>query len=205
MTAVHDPFLRRLGRRLKRLTGQRIPQETLARLYPQQQIGRGSYGGLKLASYPNDADLVMGNYCSVATDATVLLGGEHRLDWVTTFPMSELDPAANIQGHPHTRGRVTIGSDVWIGREAMILSGVTIGHGAVIGARALIRSDVPPYAIYAGNPAKLVRLRFPDDIVQRLLEIAWWDWPEERIARAATYLSSPNIKAFIDAVDRGVI
>ena len=196
----------RLRRRLRRMFGLPNPMETLAGRYPQYAIGRGSYGGLEIAAYPGDANLVMGAFCSVAADVTVLLGGEHRPDWVTTYPFNETcAEARHITGHPHTRGDVVIGNDVWIGRNAMILSGVTIGDGAVIGARALVRSHVPPYGIVAGNPAQLVRKRFPDDIIARLLAIAWWDWPDERIRRALPLLLDSDIAGFLDAAEAGRI
>ena len=197
---------RRVIGRLQRLAGRHPPVCPLAEIYPQYRIGRASYGDLTIAAYPGDADLVMGAYCSVAAKVTVLLGGEHRTDWVTTYPFSAILPEyRDIAGHPRTRGDVVIGNDVWIGREAMILSGVTIGDGAVIGARAVVNRDVPPYGIVAGNPARLVRLRFSEATVARLLEIAWWAWPEERVRRAVPYLLDSRINAFIAAVDSGTI
>lgn len=179
---------------------------TLAQTYPQHDIGRGSYGDLDIPSYLGDARFSMGAFCSVAAHVTVLLGGEHRPDWVTTYPFNEVLPEArHITGHPHSRGDVVIGNDVWIGRGAMILSGVTIGDGAVVGARALVRKDVPPYGIVAGNPAQLVRKRFSDDLVDRLLAVAWWNWPDERIKQAMPLLLSDDITAFLDAAEAGRI
>jgi len=85
------------------------------------------------------------------------------------------------------------------------MSGVTIGDGAVVGARALVARDVPPYTIVGGNPAKPIRPRFPPEIVEKLLDIRWWDWPDERIRKAAGMMQSPDIQAFIDAVESGRI
>ena len=196
----------RFMRRLSRLLGLDPGLETLDQHFPGHAIGRGSYGGLSVPRYPGDAKLVMGAYCSIAEDVTVMLGGEHRIDWVTTYPFNGLWSAGHgIEGHPITRGDVVIGNDVWIAREAMILSGVTIGDGAVIGARAIVRSDVPPYGVVAGNPGKLVKMRFDDATVARLLEIAWWSWPKERIERALPDLLSADISGFIAKVDAGTL
>jgi acetyltransferase-like isoleucine patch superfamily enzyme len=188
----------------RRTIGANLPPDLLAERYPDYEIGRGSYGDLIVVRYPGDARLRMGAYCSVAAEVKVMLGGEHRPDWTTTYPFPARDPRfAAIEGHPRTKGDVVIGNDVWLGREAMILSGVTIGDGAVVGARALVTRDVPPYAIVAGNPAQFVRSRFAPEIVARLLAIRWWDWPEERIARAVPQMLDRDITAFLDAVEAG--
>ncbi|HEX5127349.1 MAG TPA: CatB-related O-acetyltransferase, partial [Rhodocyclaceae bacterium] len=137
----------------------KLTRKTLQQRYPQYSIGRGTYGDdLLVRNWNEGTTLRIGNYCSIAAGVKIYLGGEHRTDWVTTYPFSALWPeAAHIEGHPRSKGDVTIGNDVWIGTEAMILSGVTIGDGAVIGARAVVSRDVPPYAIVAGNPASVVR------------------------------------------------
>lgn len=92
------------------------------------------------------------------------------------------------------KGDIRIGNDVWIGYEAVIFAGVTIGDGAIIGTRALVTKDVPPYTIVGGVPAKPIRKRFDDNTIQRLLEIRWWDWPEEKIARNIQALQSGDIR-----------
>lgn len=188
----------------RRTIGGALPPDLLAERYPEYRIGRGSYGDLVVVRYPGDARLQMGAYCSVAAEVKVMLGGEHRPDWVTTYPFSARDPRfAHIEGHPRTKGDVVIGNDVWLGREAMILSGVNIGDGAVVGARALVTRDVPPYGIVAGAPAQLVRKRFDEATIEKLLAIRWWDWPDDRIERAMPLLLSRDIAAFIAAVDAG--
>lgn len=186
----------------RRLRKQRVVD--LASQYPQYAIGRGSYGDLQVLEFGEGATLRVGAYCSFARGSQVFLGGGHRIDWVTTFPFSALNARfANIEGHPISRGDVSIGNDVWLGREAMVLSGVTIGHGAVIGARALVTRDVPPYAIVAGNPAVLIRHRFDPEIVRRLLAVAWWSWPIERIEAAMPLLLTSDIEAFLSAAEDG--
>jgi acetyltransferase-like isoleucine patch superfamily enzyme len=162
-------------------------------------VGEHSYGPLKVL-FPAAAQLTVGSYCSIAAGVRVFLGGNHRTDWVTTYPFSVSDPAAKgIEGHPTTRGDVVIGHDVWLGRDATILSGVTIGSGAVIGAGALVTRDVPPYAVVGGNPAAILRHRFDEAQIAALLEIAWWHWPAERIAEHLPLLLSPDIDRFIAA------
>jgi chloramphenicol O-acetyltransferase type B len=191
---------------LSRLRGGQRKRPFLADRYPQHRIGRGSYGDLNVVEFGEGTTLTVGNYCSFARGAQVMLGGNHRLDWVTTYPFSAIDRRfSHFTGHPHSKGDVVIGNDVWVAREAMILSGVTIGDGAVIGARAVVSRDVPPYMIVAGNPAVEVRPRFPAPVIERLLALSWWDWPEERIASAMPHLLSNHIEAFLNAAEKSEI
>lgn len=178
----------------------------LGAVYPQYSIGKGSYGDLSVVDFGEGTILTVGKYCSFARGSQVMLGGNHRADWVTTYPFSALDERfRSFRGHPQSKGDVVIGNDVWVAREAMILSGVTIGDGAVIGARAVVSRDVPPYTIVAGNPAVEIRSRFPAETVERLLALRWWDWPDERIAKAMPHLLSDRIEAFLDAAEKGGI
>lgn len=125
--------------------------------------------------------------------------GEHRTDWVTTFPFNVfLNEAKNISGHPKTKGDVSIGSDVWIGMDCTISSGVKIGHGAVVGAGAVVTKNVPPYAIVAGNPAAVVRYRFDESVIEALLKIEWWNWNDDTIKNSVSLLLSSQIGEFID-------
>lgn len=161
--------------------------------------GKFSYGNPKVLSWGEGASLTIGNFCSIARGVTIFLGGEHRVDWISTYPFSILfKEYENIKGHPRTKGNVVIGNDVWIGREARILSGVTIGDGAVIGAYSVVTSSVPPYAIVAGNPQKIIRYRFNKDIIDELLEIKWWDWSIEEIKKAIPNILSTDICHFIN-------
>jgi chloramphenicol O-acetyltransferase type B len=117
---------------------------------------------------------------------------------VTTYPFSVLWPESPaVPGHPQTRGPVVVGSDVWLGFGCTILSGVTIGDGAVVGAGAVVRDDVAPYAIVTGNPATEVRKRFDPQTVTALLEIAWWTWDDDAIARALPTLQAGDVHEFI--------
>lgn len=174
--------------------------------YPRYRFGRGSYGGLRVKSWGEGATLRVGAYCSFAVKVKVFLGGGHRVDWVTTYPFTEFhDKAKGIKGHPATKGDVVIGNDVWVGTEAVIMSGVNIGDGAVVGARAVVTKDIPPYSIAVGNPARVVKQRFSQPVIDRLLEMQWWNWEESRIEKAFPYLLNEDIEAFIAAVDKGDI
>jgi acetyltransferase-like isoleucine patch superfamily enzyme len=168
--------------------------------YSGYRVGEWSYGSPRIISWGEGATFVIGRFCSVAGGVTILLGGEHRVDWVTTYPFNVLfKEAQGIEGHPKTKGDVTIGNDVWIGTDAFILSGVTVGDGAVIAARSVVTKDVPPYSIVAGNPARVVRYRFSQPLVGSLLRIAWWDWPLPKIVEALPLLLSHDVEAFVAA------
>ena len=144
--------------------------------------------------------LEVGAFCSIAGGVQIFLGGEHRLDWVTTYPFNVLWPAGRqFRGHPRSKGDVTIGNDVWIGAEAVILSGVTIADGAVVGARSVVTRDVPAYTLVAGNPARTVRKRFDDETIEALRALRWWQWDDTRIAEMMPYLLNDDPQALIRA------
>jgi acetyltransferase-like isoleucine patch superfamily enzyme len=156
-------------------------------------IGRHSYGIPTVKEFPhNDARLSIGSFCSIAGDVTILLGGNHPTDRVTTFPLrTQLQmPTDGSDGFPSSKGDVVIGHDAWIAQGATILSGVEIGVGAVVAAGSVVTRDVPPYTIVAGVPAAPVRQRFDDEIVAELLAIKWWDWPDAMIEQNVDVLSS---------------
>ena len=123
--------------------------------------------------------------------------GNHTLHSLSTytFPLfgEEWEHKMNVKDSWDNKGNITIGNDVWIGYEAVILSGVTIGDGAIIGTRAVVTKDVPPYAIVGGSPARVLKKRFSDDIIEKLLKIKWWNWPVEKIARSLEYIQSGNL------------
>ena len=151
-----------------------------------RQFERGNV----LYHYPINRDkLVIGKFCSIACGAKFLFtSANHTQKSLSTYPFPiffeewGLD-VRDITDAWDNRGGISIGNDVWIGYEAVILSGVTVGDSAVIGARAVVTRDVPPYTIVGGVPAKPIRRRFSEDTVSALEKIRWWDWPEERIKR----------------------
>jgi acetyltransferase-like isoleucine patch superfamily enzyme len=163
-------------------------------------MGHSSYGEPLVSTVPGDKERVRaGSFVSIGLDVVLLDGGDHRVDWVTTYPLRACLglPGAYEDGHPRSKGDIVIGNDVWIGSRARVLSGVTIGDGAVIGGNTVVAKDVRPYAIVVGNPGREVRRRFSDEQVEALLEIAWWNWPMEKIVERVSELCDPNIDRFI--------
>ena len=165
------------------------------------EIGDYTYGHPKVRAFDRTTKLKIGKFCSIASGVQILLGGNHRPDWITTFPFTAFfdvwPEAKGISGHPSSKGDVIIGNDVWIGTHSTILSGVNIGDGAVIGACSVVTQNVPPYGIVAGNPAKFIKKRFPDEVIKKLLEIAWWNWPEEKIREALPLFLTNNYSAVL--------
>jgi acetyltransferase-like isoleucine patch superfamily enzyme len=171
--------------------------------YPQYDIGRHSYGNLEIRSWKEGSTLKMGAFCSIADGVKIFLGGEHRIDWVTTYPFSvSWDCARDIKGHPRTKGDVIIGNDVWIGADSIIMSGLTIGDGAVIGAGSVVTKNIDPYAIWAGNPATFIKKRFDETIIEELLQLKWWNLDDSKIEQILPLMLNDNIEAFISEVKR---
>lgn len=147
----------------------------------------------------DDVDkLIIGSFCSIGSGASFIMAGNqgHRYDWASSFPFfymkEERAFLASLDAFQRA-GDTVVGNDVWIGSEAMIMPGIRIGHGAVIGSRALVTRDVEPYAIVGGNPAASIKKRFGDEDVSLLLEMNWWDWPIDAIQAAMPLLCSSDI------------
>ncbi|MFC3069542.1 CatB-related O-acetyltransferase [Phenylobacterium soli] len=162
-------------------------------------FGRYTYGfdRVRVMQWGEGAALRVGSFCSLAEEITFILGGNHRTDWISTYPFGHIHQAElgdpQVAGHPATRGDIVIGHDVWLAHGCTIMSGVTIGDGAAVGARAVVSRDVPPYAIVAGNPAEVVRFRFDEEVRELLLALRWWDLPLETIRElTATLCSAPT-------------
>jgi acetyltransferase-like isoleucine patch superfamily enzyme len=165
------------------------------------EVGDYSYGRPNILTWGEGRKVFIGRYCSFAAGVTVFLGGNHRPDWVTTYPFSAITDTwpegAGIEGHPQSNGDVRIENDVWLGTNSTIMSGVTVGNGAVIAACSVVTKNVPPYAIVGGNPARLIRYRFEEETIKRLLEVSWWDWPEARVRSLIPDLLSNDIDGFL--------
>jgi acetyltransferase-like isoleucine patch superfamily enzyme len=149
-----------------------------------------------------DANLIVGNFCSIANTVKIYLGGNHNKDWVTTYPFGHIHQ--NIfnnftgEGHPSTKGNVTIGNDVWIADNVTIMSGVNIGDGAIIANNSHVVKDVEPYSIVGGNPARFINYRFTKEQIEKLLTIKWWYWDDEEINRVTQLLCNKDIDQFIN-------
>lgn len=144
--------------------------------------------------------LIIGKFCMIASNATFIMNGaNHLTDAITSYPFAIFGQDwANAMGNKTypQKGDIVIGNDVWIGYNATILAGVTIGHGAIIAANATVTKDVEPYSIVGGNPAQLIRKRFPDKTIAKLLELAWWDWDLEKITKNVQHLTGNDPLAF---------
>ena len=165
-------------------------------------IGKHTYGTENLRIYyPESAKLYIGNFCSIASNVNIFLGGNHRQDWVTTYPFGHIHQNIfnnfNGQGHPTTKGDIIIGNDVWIAQNVTIMSGVKIGDGAIIANNSHVVKDVEPYSIVGGNPAKFIKYRFTSEQIEKLLEIKWWNWDDEKINKFTPLLCNENIDDFI--------
>ena len=142
--------------------------------------GKKSYGTISLQdSSDSNTKLYIGNYCSIADNVEFLLGGEHNTDTISTYPFKVQN--FGFDREAKSKGDIIIKDDVWIGKNAIIFSGITIGQGAVIAAGAIVTKDVEPYSIVGGVPAKIIRYRFDRDIITKLVEIQWWNWSDEMI------------------------
>ncbi len=157
-----------------------------------------------LYHYPVNHDrLVIGKFCSLACGVRFLFNSaNHSMESLSTYPFPVfyeewgLDPK-NVASAWNNKGDIMIGNDVWIGYEAVIMAGVTIGDGAIIGSRALVTKDVPPYTIVGGIPAKPIKKRFSEQTITSLLELKWWDWSKERIARNLKAIQSGCLEQLI--------
>jgi chloramphenicol O-acetyltransferase type B len=137
--------------------------------------------------------LIIGNYCSVGSGAVFVMAGNqgHRLDWKSTFPFYYQANIFKEAKNPYQKvGNTVICHDVWIGSEAMIMPGITIGTGAVIAARAVVTKNVEPYAVVGGNPAELIKYRFSKNKISQLLKLKWWEWNEEKVKASMDFLCS---------------
>ena len=171
--------------------------------YKKYQIGEYTYGNPEILSWDTSTKLIIGKYCSIAKGVTILLGGNHRTDWLTTYPLSVFfNELSNCKGHPATKGNIEIGNDVWIGYGATILSGVKIGDGSVVAANATIVHDIPAYSIVAGNPAKVIKYRFDVKTIESLQRIKWWDWSHEMVIERGSKLLSNNISSFLEEFNK---
>ncbi len=144
--------------------------------------------------------LVIGKFCAIARGVRFIMNGaNHKLSGISTYPFfifgNGSESTAPKPGELPFKGNTTIGNDVWLGYEALIMPGVKIGNGAIVSARAVVTGDVPAYAVVGGNPARVLKMRFDDATIAALEEIAWWNWPTERISHALPFITGGDVDA----------
>ncbi len=155
-----------------------------------------------LFNYPEFGDkLIIGKFCAIASGTKFIMGpANHRLSSATTYPFNVFGGAWAENTPPHMaqlphKGDTIIGNDVWIGRESVVMPGIKIGDGAIIAAYSVVAKDVPAYAIYGGNPARLIHDRFDEELKALLLRYRWWDLPPEKLVEALPMLCDPDLEA----------
>lgn len=168
---------------------------------PKFQIGEHSYGTINIIGEHLLDELKIGKFCSIGTGVSLMVKGyHHNPEAITTYPLG----AAVVPGWPNIdvprqHQYFRMGNDVWVGQGAMFYNNVTIGDGAIIGTRALVTKDVPPYTIVGGVPAKSIRQRFSDNEIRVLLETKWWDWSKDKIARNVKILYGSDVLSITKA------
>jgi len=175
---------------------------TFIATHPDSTIDAYTYGDFDLHWWGENS-VHIGKFCSIGGNAKLYLGGNHKINNVTSYPFSNahgLDASEiGVDGllTNTSKGNIIVGSDVWFGDNCVIMSGVTIGHGAVIANSAIVTKDVPPYAIVGGNPAKIIKYRFSEEIIKDLLEIQWWNWSFDKLNSMKPYIYNTDINQFI--------
>jgi virginiamycin A acetyltransferase len=173
---------------------------------PYVTVGRYTYydpNDIRFIAYIPGERIIVGKFCSLASGTLICTGAQHATDAVSTWPFDNFvlgreNPTRTYRSSRHT----VLGNDVWTGCRSHIMPGVHVGNGAVVAARAVVFSDVPDYAIVCGNPARVVRYRFSSAVVKRLLRIAWWDWPDEKIRENLEWFYRP-VTEFVEQFDPG--
>jgi acetyltransferase-like isoleucine patch superfamily enzyme len=163
-------------------------------------VGPHTFGTPIIKHFPYDeSKLFVGSYSSLSETAIVMLGGDHGADRVTTYPhrINWKMEGAGHDGCPVPTGDTYIGSDVWLTQRTFVRGGIRIGDGAVIASGAVVTTDVPPFAIVGGNPARVIRYRHTAEQIEALLQIKWWDWPDADVRDAVPLLSGTDVDAFI--------
>ncbi|HDE1582954.1 TPA: Vat family streptogramin A O-acetyltransferase [Klebsiella pneumoniae] len=146
--------------------------------------------------------LIIGKFCAIAKGVQFIMNGaNHKLSGFSTFPFyifgNGWEKSMPQPGDLPFKGDTVIGNDVWIGYKALIMPGVKIGNGAIISSRSVVTSDVPAYAVVGGNPAKVIKKRFPDETIEALENLAWWDWPVDKITQNLNVIMSNDLGALL--------
>ena len=167
------------------------------------KIGKYTYGfeNIQVNDWSEGYHIEIGAFCSIARRCNIYVGGNHHKEWVTTYPFGILHKNIftnqSALALPISNGNVIIENDVWIGDNVTIMSGITIGDGAIIACNSHVTKNVEPYSIVGGNPAKLIKYRFDKNIIESLLKIKWWHWTDEKINENAHLLCSDKLEEFV--------
>lgn len=168
------------------------------------EIGNGTYGKIRAITYNcENSSLKIGNYCSIGFDVVFILGGEHDYKNISTFPFLQVELNESVE--TISKGPVVVGDDVWIGARSTILSGVNIGQGAIVGAGSVVTKDIPPYAIVAGNPARVIKYRFDSQCITKLKKIDYGAIYKNDIVINRKILSTPIDKIKKDALNEFIV
>jgi acetyltransferase-like isoleucine patch superfamily enzyme len=169
------------------------------------EIGRHTYGFGEhtFPIFTEGARIVVGAFCAIDNEARIHGGGAHVITRAAAYPLNAMlfDRGKRNAPDDMDKGPTVIGNDVWIGKGATVLTGLTVGDGAVVGTRAVVTKSVPPYAIVAGNPARILRYRFDSDIRERLLALGWWDWDDDEIREQKRWFMG-DVESFLDEMER---
>lgn len=139
--------------------------------------------------------LVIGKFCAIASGVKFMMGGthEHNHAWISAYPFECFEDFASAASGQQHKGDTVLGNDVWLGFEALVLPGVSIGDGAIVGARSVVAKPIGPYEIWAGNPAKLIRKRFSDAHIEKLLDMQWWNWETQALLDRLPLMQSNDV------------
>jgi len=169
------------------------------------EIGKYSYSKVNIKIIRPEANLKIGKFCSIAAGCNMWLGGNHRVDWITTYPFGRIHKDVfnkfDGDGNPKTNGDVIIGNDVRIGNNVTIMSGVKIGDGSVIAANSHVVEKVKPYSVVGGNPATFYYFRFNKETIKKLIELKWWDFEDEIINEISPILCSGDVEQLFKVCD----
>ena len=171
------------------------------------EVGKWSYGNPSIYRWDWKSKVIIGNFCSLGPDINFYVGGDHRADWISTSPLpasqfsKTFKKTKSIKNFAKSKGDIVIGHDVWIGGRSTILSGVTIGTGAIIAAGSLVVNDVEPYTISGGNPNRVIKKRFEDSTIKRILDTEWWLLEDSKIDSISKYLLSNDTENFFSLIN----
>ena len=157
------------------------------------EIGDFTYGAPIIYQWRCGTRLIIGRFCCIGSQVKFYLGGNHRYERISQYPFDNLFSSTCSIPHSYSNGDIVVGNDVWFGSHSSIMSGVTIGDGCTIGASCMVSKSIPPYSVVVGNPLRIVKKRFSDTEIEKLLKIQWWNWPTKVIEKYASLICSKDV------------